>query len=675
VHYPTTLKDLIEICSAEGRGNMTAAGSHWSLSGAAIADSEFIETNDPNNEHPAMAHTLYEVIPGCLSQAVLDSFVRTRTPERYLVHVEAGKRIYQLYSELDYGDIDPVTKVARIPSLAAAIEQANGNAAYTMPMALPTMGSAGMQTIVGALTTGTHGNSLELSAVSACVRAIHLVADGGAHYWIEQRDKGPFGGGPLVDDDKLRGLYGEVGGEERPDRAFHIERDNDLFNAVLVSAGRFGVIYSVVLEVVPQFYLKQRVNLRTWQEVKAEIEELKGHRDGQAWPELLKHSDPAKPLDRTEYLQAVVCLTPESNGASNLCGVTKRWRLDYRPTDPQGRIIGRPERRGDPSGAHDARTGWLIFPNAGTQHAYSPSGPSLLESACMGAGGFAATALKQMEKELVEFVESNGEIIGPAMAAVAAAGGLGLLALLAVFVILIEVVRRLLEEIDDDSTLADTMEVAHRAFVTAREQIGGPAATFAWRMFVNGLFKLLQKDGEEMEAISYAILENHDYLDRNCNVELDSLEVFFDARGDRGQKLIPYIDALIAHEIALEVEGLAFCGYAALRFMGQTEALIGMQRWPLSVSVEVAGLHGVRGTNEMMDYASQLARDFNAGSILHWGQRNDYTAVELDRWFRYVEHSEDLNRWRAQLARITDNGRLNHFSNGQTMRWGLEVNA
>ena len=35
-------------------------------------------------------------------------------------------------------------------------------------------------------------------------------------------------------------------------RILEVVRDNDLFDAVLVSAGRFGVIYSVVVAAVPQ---------------------------------------------------------------------------------------------------------------------------------------------------------------------------------------------------------------------------------------------------------------------------------------------------------------------------------------------------------------------------------------------------------------------------------------
>jgi hypothetical protein len=657
VHYPTSLADLIGICSAPERGNMTVAGSHWALSAAAIADTEFIETNDPNGEQPAMARTLTEVIPGCLNPAVIAQLAHSSPPIAYPVHVESGKRIYQLYSELDLN--------AR-GALADAIEAYRGPGGitgdYRKSMALPTMGSAGMQTIVGALTTGTHGNDLRLAGVADAVLAIHLVADGGDHYWIEPHDRGAFGI-PLVDDAKLEECYGNAGGNGPGAPRFHIirESDNNLFDAVLISAGRFGIIYSVVLAAVPQFSLRQRVWVPTWQEVARDLEKAShGVGAGEAWPELFRHPD--DPTKRTEYLQAVVCLTP-MHSEENLCGVTKRWKIG----SSDG---GRAERRGDPDGSIDTRTSCMIFPKAGNQHPYATNA-SFLENACMSAS-FLAGVIEQVEAALIEFIESDGYIIPQLLNVVAAAGGAGLVMMIPLLALLVEVLRRVLDELEAGDTLADALDDVRTAIMGVSKHTGLPAPTFVWRLLIATLFRTLQTDGEQIEGISYAILENHDYLDRTCNVDVDSLEVFFNAEGER---LIPYIDALIAKEIELESRGRAFCGYASLRFMTSSRALIAPQRWPLTCSVEVAGLHGVEGTHDMMNHAAQLAKDFNVGGMLHWGQRNDYTALELNRYFRFVLGSDGLERWRTQLSRITDGGILNHFSNAQTRQWGLEVGA
>ena len=73
----------------------------------------------------------------------------------------------------------------------------------------------------------------------------------------------------MTEDAKLRALYGDAryGG---PDN-FDIRRDSNLFNAVLMSAGRFGIVYSIVVGAVRQYSLHEQRRLRTWQEVKSLI--------------------------------------------------------------------------------------------------------------------------------------------------------------------------------------------------------------------------------------------------------------------------------------------------------------------------------------------------------------------------------------------------------------------
>src|ERR1700680_4113904 len=103
--FPGSLEDLICICSEHPPSDrLHAAGSHWALSTAAVSDHSFIETHDWNQIFPAMGRTLFDVIPGCLTDEFLaDLNARssaTGSAQAYFVHFEAGKRIYQLYSEL-----------------------------------------------------------------------------------------------------------------------------------------------------------------------------------------------------------------------------------------------------------------------------------------------------------------------------------------------------------------------------------------------------------------------------------------------------------------------------------------------------------------------------------------------------------------------------------------------
>ena len=57
--------------------------------------------------------------------------------------------------------------------------------AYSGPWGFMTLGGAGGQTVFGALTTGTHGGDFRQRPISDAVVALHLVTDGGDHFWIE----------------------------------------------------------------------------------------------------------------------------------------------------------------------------------------------------------------------------------------------------------------------------------------------------------------------------------------------------------------------------------------------------------------------------------------------------------------------------------------------------------
>ena len=237
--YPRSLEECIEICrSRNSHQRIRAAGSHWALSQAAISDSVFVETSDPTGRHQAMDRTLYNVVPGCLSHAFKAALANVRprpfsgirgnaSNEICPIHVEIGKRVFQAYSALDAGDAVP-------ESLVSELRDKFGNSEYLGSWGFRTLVGAGGQTVFGALNTGTHGGDFDLPAIADSVLAIHLVADGGRHDWIEPERLGPLGQ-RLTDRDALIALFGtdQFGGAAN----FSVHYDDDLFNAVLISAG------------------------------------------------------------------------------------------------------------------------------------------------------------------------------------------------------------------------------------------------------------------------------------------------------------------------------------------------------------------------------------------------------------------------------------------------------
>ncbi|MBL8252377.1 MAG: FAD-binding protein [Candidatus Competibacter sp.] len=141
-----------------------------------------------------------------------------------LVHVEAGIRIATLCERL----------------------QAQG-------LAMPTLGGANGQSLAGAISTSTHGGDWQQPPFPDLVRAVHLVTDGGRELWIE-RDTNP-----ITTKDRLQPLL--------PCASTEIVYDNRVFDAVLVACGRFGVIYSVILETRKSFRVVEVITTPTQAEV------------------------------------------------------------------------------------------------------------------------------------------------------------------------------------------------------------------------------------------------------------------------------------------------------------------------------------------------------------------------------------------------------------------------
>lgn len=155
-----------------------------------------------------------------------------------LFHVEAGITIADLQQLLDH----------QHPRLAL---RASG-------------GSPGA-TLAGVLSTATHGGEFRADwpLLVDCVRAVHLVGPGGVQWWIE-------GDVPVADRGKLADRYPGpppirfIGGRGWSHPGLPGLTAQDVLNAVAVSMGTMGVIYSVVLAVVPQFGLRQVVHPTTW---------------------------------------------------------------------------------------------------------------------------------------------------------------------------------------------------------------------------------------------------------------------------------------------------------------------------------------------------------------------------------------------------------------------------
>jgi hypothetical protein len=174
-------------------------------------------------------------------------------------------------------------KVASILSTAAAARVASGTnyfwveAGITMsdlqqllahqnqPLTIQATSGNPLATLAGSLSTATHGAEVQWPLLTDTVRAIHLVGPGGEQWWIEGQ-----GSVSIANQTALQSLYPLIDSAHFIGGAWNGISGLtalDVLHAVTVSMGTMGVIYSVILEVVPSFGVHQIVKPTRWENV------------------------------------------------------------------------------------------------------------------------------------------------------------------------------------------------------------------------------------------------------------------------------------------------------------------------------------------------------------------------------------------------------------------------
>jgi hypothetical protein len=208
IWVPNTLPELVYVVGrASTEGHMLhVVGSGWAFESVAYSSDWMVSLGRLNNE-----------LPDVTNQALNQTWTANQAAgQDMLFHVEAGATVAQVNDLL----------------------KAKG-------LALPTLGGANGQAIAGAISTGTHGGDIAIPPLADAIMAMHLVTEGGRDLWIERAST------PITDDAKLAAVLAR----SCPDT--EIVRNDAVFNALRVGVGRFGVIYSYVLRVVPAFRLAE----------------------------------------------------------------------------------------------------------------------------------------------------------------------------------------------------------------------------------------------------------------------------------------------------------------------------------------------------------------------------------------------------------------------------------
>lgn len=190
------LRQIVADAEATHR-RVRALGGLWSLSPVAILQDYVIDTTN-----------LTESVMNLPAGAVLP----TASQGRPFVFAQAGCRVVDFHESLMAANLD-----------------------------LPTCGASNGQTLAGGVSTGTHGAAIDVGAMQDYVVGIHLIGAGGRHIWLERASR------PIVSDAFVSMLGADL------------VRNDDFFNAALVSFGSFGVVHAYLFEVEPAFMLEEYV--------------------------------------------------------------------------------------------------------------------------------------------------------------------------------------------------------------------------------------------------------------------------------------------------------------------------------------------------------------------------------------------------------------------------------
>ena len=127
-------------------------------------------------------------------------------------------------------------------------------------LAFSTLGAVNVQTVVGAMATGTHGADLRAGPLSNAARGFLVFDHKGRLRWIVPADS------------RLRldpqALDTEASWLAEALRRAEEHRDDRLFRAAQMGLGAVGVIYAVVLAVEPQYVLRETKRITRWEDVR-----------------------------------------------------------------------------------------------------------------------------------------------------------------------------------------------------------------------------------------------------------------------------------------------------------------------------------------------------------------------------------------------------------------------
>ena len=122
-------------------------------------------------------------------------------------------------------------------------------------LALINMGGYDAQSIAGVVSTPTHGSGIAFGPFPDVIRSLDLVVAEGKVTRVEPQE----------------GITDPARFAERHGDSKMLIKDDDLFAAAVCGMGCRGIIASLVLDVRPKFWLRERRTVSTWEGVRADL--------------------------------------------------------------------------------------------------------------------------------------------------------------------------------------------------------------------------------------------------------------------------------------------------------------------------------------------------------------------------------------------------------------------
>lgn len=571
---PRDLKSLVELVAKASEDNqpLHVVGSGWSFEDCASSSGIMVSLN-------WLTRRLSYLVDDNRSLLAPRWSSPQSGPGGRLVHFEAGIRVASLCEEL--------------------------NKSY---LALPTLGGSNGQALAGVISTSTHSGDWNQPPFPDIVRAVHLVFASGQEVWIESASD------PLTRSDADSELAAIL-----PCADTLIVRNDRIFNAVRVACGRFGVIYSVVLEVRQQFQVAQVVTTPSRAAV------MQALRDGQSTPSVFT------PLLR------LLSADPVPTGMSDAKGVPYFFQILFnalRPSDVW--VTRRWETPGD-------------LPDI------LPASASSMKDIAIGVTIALHTALGTATAVTAPTTATIGEIVGALIGLPGLGAVFSATATSTVVVALTETTARL------DSMIAQgnfNAGVVISSAIDSLWKIPGMSALIAEieYMVLNGrLPRTARGPHYLLTSGSRADSDQTDFVS-------DSLEVVF------GTNTTDYLDFL--DEVLAISPLFPQAGYISMRPSLSSSASLSMHNVSSAraVSFELASIKPLSGNVAWLLWCHHAAIRRNGRP--HWGQFNKMQALDTA-----MLYGDALNNWREgllALERLTQQSNSTIFSNAFTRQRGLE---